>query len=175
MKTTELQNPHLYLDMDGVQSDFYKKLAEEYNHGKIDDIMHLEMLVSDLADSSAKNVFAFFADLDLMPNAVKLMKFVTSNKIPFTILSAPLHGQFMKYSILGKKAWLDKYLPGASENGIFTTEKYLYATHNGQPNVLVDDLDRNIKLWRSAGGIAIRHSDNTMDYTINELKKIYST
>lgn len=167
------KTPHLYLDMDGVQCNFYKKLADENNYSDYKDVPYLESLVTDLAYSSPKYVFDFFANLELMPNGLKLINFVKANRIPFTILSAPLHGQFTKFSILGKKAWLDKYVPGASENAIFTSEKYLYATYDGEPNILVDDLDHNIRLWRQYGGIAIKHDDSTMSNTISELQKIY--
>jgi hypothetical protein len=77
-------------------------------------------------------------------------------------------------SIDAKKDWLDEYNPGTSQNAIFTKRKFKYATINGKPNVLVDDFNYYLRSWADAGGIAVKHSDNTTDHTIKQLEKIYS-
>ena len=43
---------------------------------------------------------------------------------------------------------------------------------NGQPNILIDDYEKNIREWEAAGGIAIHHT-NAAD-TINELAAYYA-
>lgn len=175
MKVKELNiKPHLYLDMDGVQCDFYQGVADLFGYTSYKDIPNPEELITELANSNPKQVFDFFANLEILPGGLKLLNYLKVNKIPFTILSAPLRGPYSKYSILGKKEWLNKYNPGASKNAIFTSEKYLYAQKNDRPNVLVDDLDKNINQWRAKGGIPIKHLDSTIDNTIKELEKIYS-
>jgi hypothetical protein len=77
-------------------------------------------------------------------------------------------------SIKGKREWLDNYNPGTSSNAIFTSAKYKYATINGKPNVLVDDFGKYLKSWNDAGGIAVKHSDESTNHTIQQLEKIYN-
>lgn len=162
-KTTHL----LYLDMDGVLCDFNSKVKELRVGTTRED------KITKLANSTGKEVFDFFRSLKPLPGGTEILKFCRSNKINFTILSAPLRGPFQKYSIIGKKDWLDQHIPGASKTAIFTSEKYLYATYKGTTNVLVDDLDKNIIPWDERGGIAIKHSDKATLQTIQELEKIF--
>lgn len=167
------RKPHLYLDMDGVQADFFGEWAKTHAVEKSDNVPHLKKAIDELAQSKPKKVFDFFANLDPLPGGQKIISWLKSNNIPFTVLSAPLRGPHSEFSILGKKVWLDKHLPGASKHAVFTGEKYLYATRNGFPNVLVDDYDKFLAPWIEKGGIGIKHSDETTDNTIQELTKIY--
>jgi hypothetical protein len=159
--------PYLYLDMDGVLCDFYGKLRQLKNGTTRED------KVTGLANSSGKDVFDFFSNLEPLPGGIEILNFCKNNNIEFTICSAPLRGPFYDYSILGKKQWLDRYAPGASNTAVFTSEKYLYAKRHGKTNVLVDDLDKNIVPWNKIGGIAIKHKDSKTKETIQQLQKIF--
>jgi hypothetical protein len=174
MLIKELKNkPHLYLDMDGVQADFFGAWAKTHNVDKSENVPYLKKAIDELAQSKPKKVFDFFANLEPLPGGIKLINWIKTNNIPFTVLSAPLRGPYSKFSILGKKYWLDKYNPGTSKDAIFTSEKYLYSTTRGRSNVLVDDYDVFLNPWIQNKGIAIKHSDETVDNTIEELEKIY--
>lgn len=165
--------PHLYLDMDGVQADFFGKWAEEHGVYDYKAIPHFEQAIEELAHSSPKKVYDFFHDLTPLDGFETIINWIRTNKIPFTVLSAPLRGPYAEYSIKGKKDWLNKHNPGTSDSAIFTSEKYKYAITNGKPNVLVDDFGKYLKAWDKAGGIAVKHEDDNTSHTINELEKIY--
>jgi hypothetical protein len=85
-----------------------------------------------------------------------------------------LRGPYAQYSIDAKKDWLDEFNPGTSNNAMFTSKKFKYATQDGEPNVLVDDFGRYLEAWSDAGGIAVKHEDENTDHTIKSLEKIYA-
>lgn len=170
----DAEMPHLYLDMDGVQADFFGQWALEHNVHHYKSIPHFEAAIEDLAHSNGDRVYYFFKDLNPLPGGMQIISWLHKNKIPFTVLSAPLRGPHAKDSIRGKKEWLDIYNPGTSENAIFTSEKFRHAKTNGKPNVLVDDYGKFLNSWRDAGGIAVKHSDETTAHTIKELEQIYA-
>jgi 5'(3')-deoxyribonucleotidase len=173
MKIQEIESmPHLYLDMDGVQADFFGRWAEIEKVGHYKHITNPEEAILRLAKSGSENVYHFFRDLNPLPGGQIIIRWLHQNKIPFTVLSAPLRMEGQA-SIKGKREWLDKYNLGSSGNAIFTSAKYKYATSNGKPNVLVDDFGKYLKSWNDAGGIAVKHSDESTGHTIQQLEKIY--
>lgn len=170
--------PHLYLDMDGVQADFFGAWSKKLNVNHWKAIVDREKEIEQLANSSHEEVYNFFKNLAPLSGGAKVIKWLRKNKIPFTVLSAPLRGPYSDASIEAKKDWLNQHNPGTSDNAIFTSEKYKYATKNGQPNVLVDDFGKYLKAWSDAGGIAVKHEDEYEDRnsgykTISMLEKIY--
>lgn len=170
--------PHLYLDMDGVQADFFGSWAKKNKVQHYKQIKDQEQDIQKLANSSSEEVYDFFKNLAPLSGGQQIVSWLRKNKIPFTVLSAPLRGPYSDASIEAKKDWLNQYNPGTSDNAIFTSEKYKYATTNGQPNVLVDDFGKYLKAWSDAGGIAVKHEDEYEDRnsgykTISMLEKIY--
>lgn len=165
--------PHLYLDMDGVQADFFGAWANHHNVPSYKDIPDPEAAINMLAASGPENVYKFFAELDPLPGGMAIIKWLNQHHVPFTVLSAPLRGE-PQASITGKKDWLDKYNPGTSQYAIFTSKKFTYALKDGHPQVLVDDFGRYLTAWDEAGGIAIKHDDATTAHTISQLEIIYS-
>ena len=105
---------------------------------------------------------------------MRIIQWLRQHNIPFTVLSAPLRGPYASSSIEAKRDWLDKYNPGTSNDAIFTSKKFKYATDNGEQNVLVDDFGRYLDGWSNAGGIAVKHEDGNTNHTISELENIYS-
>lgn len=176
MKIEELATkmPHLYLDMDGVQADFFGAWAKYQGLNHYKEIPNPEDAINKLAHSSPEQVYNFFFDLDLLPGGLKIIQWLHQHKIPFTVLSAPLRGPYAEASKQAKRDWLDKYNPGTSNNAIFTSAKYKYAKNGDNINVLVDDFGKYLTAWTNAGGIAIKHEDGNTDHTIDELKKIYT-
>ena len=174
--------PHLYLDMDGVQADFFSQWAKWHGEktgqkvGSYRDIGDAEAQLASIIDMSNQGtefVENFFATLDPLKGFAPILNWIKKNNIPYSILSAPLRGNH-KASIAGKKTWLSKHNPGAREE-IFTGTKEKYAMAGGQPNVLIDDHGKYIKRWQDQGGIAIKHTDRNPQSTIAALEKIYST
>ena len=170
----EAKMPHLYLDMDGVQADFFGAWAQKHNVSTYKEIPRREEDIQALATSSPEQVYQFFRDLKPLTGGMRIVMWLNDNKIPFTVLSAPLRGPYSKASIEAKKDWLDQYNSGTSGSAIFTGAKYKHALNGGIPNVLVDDYGKYLDAWSSAGGIAVKHEDSTVAQTIRELEKIYS-
>lgn len=178
MRLSELTNnvekaPHLYLDMDGVQADFFGAWANMHNVSNYKEIPNSEDAINKLAQSGYESVYNFFRDLKPLHGGQIIIKWLHTNKVPFTVLSAPLRGPFSKASVQAKRDWLDQYNPGTSSSAIFTSAKFKYATTDSKPNVLVDDYGKYLDAWKNAGGISIKHSEETTAHTIDELKKIY--
>lgn len=170
--------PHLYLDMDGVQADFFGAWAERNNVSHWKAIQNKEDEINKLANSSEKEVYDFFRDLKPLKGGMQIIAWLKKHNIPFTVLSAPLRGPYSKASIQAKKDWLDEYNPGTSSNAIFTSAKYKYAKDGDKINVLVDDFGPYLQKWSDAGGIAVKHEDefempNSAEATIKKLEKIY--
>lgn len=170
--------PHLYLDMDGVQADFFGAWSKYHNVPHWKSIKDREKEIDQLAHSKASQVYDFFRNLEPLQGGRKVVNWIKNNKIPFTVLSAPLRGPYGEASIKAKKDWLDEYNPGTSSDAIFTSEKYRFAIKDGIPNVLVDDFGKYLNAWSAAGGIAVKHEDeyedpNSAENTIKKLQLIY--
>lgn len=167
--------PHLFLDMDGVQADFFTAWAQ--HHGKhrykeIGDKEAREASITALNQKGPEFIEQLFANLPVLPGGQRLVSWIKANRIPFTVLSAPLRNNHAA-SIAGKKTWLDRHNPGTSAHAIFTGQKERLATQGGRPNVLVDDYKKYIQNWSDAGGIAILYRDDRVDDVISQLAKIY--
>jgi 5'(3')-deoxyribonucleotidase len=176
MKITEVTKksmPHLYLDMDGVQADFFQAWADFENVHHYSHIADHEAAIVRLAKTGPENVYKFFRDLKPLSGGNTVVQWLKKNNIPFTVLSAPIRMEPVA-SIRGKREWLDEHNPGTSKDAIFTSAKYKYATAGGQPNVLVDDFSKYLDAWTEHGGIAVKHSDETTANTIQQLEKIYA-
>jgi len=178
MKASELHDkPHLYLDMDGCQCDFFGAWAKFHGVKHYKDIGDEQARTQSIQDLNAQGpefVRKFFANLLVLPGGKQIIDFLVKNKIPFTVLSAPLRGN-EEASIQGKKEWLAKHNPVGARNPIFTHSKEKFATSKGHHNLLVDDYGVYINKWKIAGGIAIKHEDSNTAATIQALKEIYLT
>lgn len=170
----EKKMPHLYLDMDGVQADFFGAWAQKHGVPTYKEIPRREEDIQALATSSKEQVYQFFKDLKPLTGGMRIIMWLKDNKIPYTVLSAPLRGPYASASVEAKKDWLDQYNPGTSSDAIFTSAKYKYATKDSEPNVLVDDFGKYLDAWSNAGGIAVKHEDDNTSHTISELEKIYA-
>lgn len=174
MKIHELTKmPHLYLDMDGVQADFFGAWAAHHNVPNYKDIPDPEEAINMLAASGPEKVYTFFNELEPLPGGQRIIRWLNQHSVPFTVLSAPLRGE-PHAAIAGKKAWLDRHNPGTSQYAIFTSKKFKYAMKDGHPQVLVDDFGKYLLSWDEAGGIAVKHDETTTEHTIAMLEKIYA-
>lgn len=179
MEDTSKQMPHLYLDMDGVQADFFGAWADKHGVSHWKAIHDKEGEIEQLANSTAEQVYDFFHNLKPLKGGMQIVRWAQQHNIPYTVLSAPLRGPFAEASKQAKKDWLDAHHPGSSDSAIFTSAKYKYATKDGIANVLVDDFGPYIQKWTDAGGIPVKHEDESevssaAQDTINRLEKIYA-
>ena len=180
----DLGKPHLYLDMDGVQADFFTQWAQwhqrKFGQSHVERYKDIgskeqrEQSISELSAEGPEFIERFFATLPPLPGGQRLLAWLRQNRIPFTVLSAPLRGMNAP-SIAGKRTWLDRYNPGTSGSAIFTGDKARMAMAGGRPNVLVDDFKKYVNAWREAGGIGLLYRDANVDDTIAQLAEIYQT
>jgi 5'(3')-deoxyribonucleotidase len=180
MKIEEFKKmPHLYLDMDGVQADFFRAWAEKHGVSHWKAIQDKEGEIELLSNSTPEQVYGFFRNLKALSGGKEIINWLHINKISFTVLSAPLRGPYAEESKQGKRDWLDEHNPGTSASAIFTSSKHKYAVTDGVANVLVDDFGPYIQKWVDAGGIPVKHEDESEVYsaakdTIMQLEKIYA-
>lgn len=176
MKIQELgQQPHLYLDMDGVQADFFTAWAKAFGkdrYKEIGDRATREASIDMLNQRGPQFIEEFFATLPTLPGGLKLVRWLKANQIPFTVLSAPLRGNH-EASIAGKRQWLNRHNSGTSATAIFTGYKERFANRGGVPAVLVDDHKKYIEHWNEAGGIGLLYREHSVDAVIDQLSDIY--
>lgn len=123
--------------------------------------------VRDLMYTLVSNDFAFWANLDWMPDGRVLWAYISRHN-PI-ILTGPQGPNSKK----GKLEWCKRELGYGKDRVIITHTKHeeaKKALSNGVMPVLIDDLPKYVVPFRNAGGIAIHHTD--AGSTINELKKL---
>ena len=151
----------LYVDMDGVLTDFDKRFQdfsalppreyeEQYGTKKF----------WDLIDN--KTGVRFWVGMDWMPDGKRLWNFV--KHLNPTILSAPSQQEESK---IGKHLWIRKHIPGTKSHLVPRSWKQKFSNEN---SILIDDLEENINEWRAKGGIGILHTD--VFSTIKQLKDL---
>lgn len=170
--------PHVYLDMDGVQADFATAVTEKIGMDHEEAKHKTEEEIEKLANSSAKEVSDFFANLNQLPGGKKITDWLNKNNIPYTILSAPLRGKYEAASKEGKLIWLKKHTPSAASGAIFKHNKHEHAVEKGVQNILIDDYGVKIRAWNESGGIGIKHEDeyetpDAAERTIERLEEIF--
>lgn len=162
---------NIYCDMDGVLCDFIgaaNKLAEKmgYSGG-------WEPLPEDEKwEIINKEGFDFWANLDWMPDGKKLWSLIKPYRPK--LLSAYVYtvdDPMIKMNcILGKLQWIKENLGEYMTNRAIICrrdEKELWA---GDDNILIDDMEKNVREWENAGGIGIVHKGASK--TIKELESM---
>jgi len=153
--------PIIYCDMDNVLVDFLSG-AKDAIGGPFNSTD------SDERWNKINQTKGFWANLNWMPNAKRLYKFIERYD-PF-ILSA--HSARDPSSKNGKMKWLRKNtnFKGSHIKLVKRSQKKAYAKTNGEPNILIDDYIKNINEWEANGGIGVHHTD--VGKTINKLKSL---
>ena len=161
-KLSEAELPTLYCDMDQVLCNFLDGAEKVLGKSFIEfDKDRRWPLIHDKKD--------FWETLEWMPGAKRLWSFV--NKYGSHILSA--YSTKDSNCVPGKMKWLRKNLKLTQRSRIHLvrrSQKQDFAMTNNKPNVLIDDHAKNIKEWKSKGGIGIHHL--SVSTTLNELKKL---
>jgi len=172
MKSYELSNKHasrptVYVDLDGVLADFNGAIAQHHKVSHWREIHRQDLVIDQIAQKPG-----FFRNLEVLPNARRLIAGVMRLAGSYDILSSPLQSQ-VEQSSAEKAQWLHKHFASpAPHSVVFEHNKYLYARQpDGTPNILIDDWKTNIKLWQAHGGIGIRYRDADCDQVLAELRQ----
>ena len=162
-KKLNKNNIIIFCDMDGVLVDFMGGIAKHLGKKTVEQGDIDKVLLSGVGTSKG-----WWVSLEPMHDAKTLWKYISQYDIQ--ILSAcPSICKDDKAVMDGKKAWVKKHLrPSPSKvNIVQRRDKKNFARPN---NVLIDDHKKNIKEWKSAGGIGILHKSTSN--TIKQLKKL---
>jgi len=172
MKIKDLQpgDYHIYVDLDGVLADLFKKMHEVTGHHLInqeDDRTHAE-------DQAAWNKFhdlikageSLFSEFDLMPDAHDLWEYVKPYKP--NILTAT--GRWNPEQVdKQKREWVKKHFTGYDK--IYTVMASRQKAKFAWPDaILIDDRMKSITPWTEKGGVGVLHT--SAENTIKELKKL---
>ena len=120
IKTNNDGMPHLYLDMDGVQADLFTRVAQLENVEHWDDIPDQNDAITRLSLTGPYEVYQLFRNLDPLPGGQEIIRWLHDNKIPFTVLSAPLRNE-PEASKEAKRDWLDQHNPGTRDTCLLYT------------------------------------------------------
>ena len=115
--------------------------------------------------------FEFWANLEPLPKAWKIMGLLESYETDMYIVSSPTNNP---ESWAGKKDWVDKYIPDYSKKLILTKHKELMADPF---TILIDDSPSNVRKFKEEGGDAIAYPklwNSSSDYVGSEIEYIKS-
>ena len=158
----------LYLDMDGVVADF-----DEYASRILGPMPpHQGIYPEEQWQQIASNPRLYrelkktnYADI-LVELATHLCK---AKEWELMFLTAVPKANDLKWAFYDKMIWAQLLFPGIPVMfGPYSKDKWRHC-HSG--DILIDDRVSNIEEWRSAGGIAIHHTN--IDATLHELSKLY--
>ena len=151
----------IFLDMDGVLADFDKYVCETHKFGT----------KKEWNDQWDKLPDRMFYELEKMPDADRLIE----HTLPYNpqILTAMPKRDKVRYARIDKFRWMKnnyQFKPWQI-NVVYRDEKQMFAVDDFlQPNVLIDDNEKNIEEWNKKGGAGILHTST--ESSIAELQKL---
>ena len=168
-----INNTRIYCDMDGVLADFKSAIPKVTGMSYKEWGDEPKKVFKTIRDKwkPVKDKKDFWPTLPYMPGAKRLWAYIS--KYDPHILSAYVEQVTDPNCIPGKQKWLRTHLQLNQQSRIHLVkrrEKQNYATLAGKPAILIDDYEKNISQFKSAGGIGILHT--SADRTISELKKL---
>lgn len=143
----------IYLDMDGVIADFYKRYFELYRLAPRDAEKKKEF--NKYFDEFIAT--GQFATLDLMPDAMRGIEFLRKAPVPTQILSSTANEE--RYDAVSKQkmVWLQTHGITFAPNFVpGKRHKWKFAAPD---KIIIDDTESVIEDWNKAGGIGILHKD----------------
>ena len=178
----------LYVDMDGVLVDFVKGAAKYFKITFADTnrsaygISGSEFLTLWEGPKGwrqlKKHWPTFWMDLDPEPASSQLLKLVLPHH-PAVLTAIP---KGWPSSAVGKRIGGQRHMPNWGRHpheefhAVARSQKRQYAKQaDGTPHLLIDDCDKNIAEWRSAGGIGLLYGGRTSLYYISKTLAKYMT
>jgi len=159
-----IELPQIYCDMDQVLVNFIGGANKVLLANGLAPFKHTE---KDVKWEALSKEPKFWANLEPMPDAMTLWRFIRPYN-PY-ILSTP--SKRMPTCKPEKIEWIKKHLGRVDKIFLVAREdKQKYAMTGENPNVLIDDYEKNIQEWERNGGIGVRHI-NSMN-TISQLRKL---
>ena len=155
----------IYLDMDGVLCDFNKKFKEisgGEDFTKYSDKHGFVKTWKIIEDCGVE----FWENMEWNVGGKKLWNFLKKFD-NVEILTGSPYGKVGKYAKKGKEIWIKKNIGDIKVNHIEGKLKYKYVKNK---DILIDDSERNCKLWDKADGVSILHKNT--ETTIEKLKKL---
>ena len=157
----------LYLDMDGVLTNFEQRWAELFG-GPAEVVRDRKNFSREWPEFVEKGAFE---TLDWFPGAHKLLEYVRTLNVPVEILSSSGGARFHFEVAEQKQFWL-KSKDITYKANIVPGRKF--KSEYAKPNVvLIDDTKEIIDLFNDAGGIGILHRD--VNITIEKLETLLNT
>lgn len=160
----------LYVDLDGVLAWWEKSAVEkcegiEWEDLPVDKQHPKRPILQDFMDDN----YDFWANIPRIPHFDKLWNAI-KNHNPM-VLTSP-HDMKDKDCFNGKKDWCKRELGLNADRVIVEREKWKYATDNGVPNILIDDMDYNLEAWEKHGGIPIEviRDGSNIDDVVSKLE-----
>ena len=166
-----INEPTVFLDMDGVLADFFGAFAKLANveHWKQMDSQRLQGVLNKIVGSD------YFAKLPKTNACDSIVEMAIDFAGSYSILSSPLRGDIAN-STKHKRAWVIDNLSPQPAKTIIIRDKSQYALLNGVQNILIDDRENNIHKWQEAGGYGIKYQANENDLSvISGALKAYKT
>lgn len=178
----EIPNIAIYLDMDGVLTDFDKraeeiyppfvKMAEWFHYGRGSKAEYTKLYTNLLF--KILRTPNFWVSLPWTTDGKKLFKYVESHfhKDQIGVLTAPMNQD--ERCAPEKWEWIERNLKEISHSHFFChldKEKFV-GKIPGKYQILIDDRKKNIDAWIAAGGIGIHHT--SANDTIRHLESIIS-
>jgi len=156
-----VNEPTVFLDMDGVLVDFFNAFAKLANvkHWKQMDPQRLQDVLNKIVGSD------YFSKLPKTNTCDSIVEMVVDFAGSYSILSSPLRGDIAN-STKHKRAWVMDNLSPQPTTTIIVRDKSQYALLNGVQNILIDDRANNIHKWKEAGGYGIKYQANENDLSV---------
>lgn len=145
----------IWLDLDGVIADFEKKFKEVYGIKP----PHTTSKKSKEEKNRFKDFIQnhYFAELDLMSDAMMGINFLRHTRIPVEILSSTARPEYYDIVSNDKNIWLQRN--GIEFPATFVPGKKHKREYVSENAILIDDTPINIDQWREDGGIGLLHRD----------------
>lgn len=172
----------LAADLDGVLSDFGRKVAEITKAIPKEQLSSIRRIDESILDKrkmwGAINFYnshtPFFRSLDKMCDADELMKFIFANFAKNKIMILSASGTSPADAATQKREWVkhhyeEQYGDIRVEIVTKSADKAVFAT---EKTILIDDRSKSIDPWVAAGGIGILHTDT--ESTIRKILEIIS-
>lgn len=168
--------PTIYCDLDETLVDWFTgadKVLLQYGFPKWRDTywnQYTDQWSQELRWAILNKDHEFWLHLNFLPDGEQLWKFI----VPY---SPHILSHAVKYStraVSQKRQWVATNLGLNNDAQIHLvlnrSDKSRFAINNGRSNILIDDHEKNCIDFRTAGGIAIKHTSATN--TILELRKL---